>query len=166
MTNKWLILVAAVAALLVIGCAGGGESGDDCCGATNGTTSTTNGSTNGSTTGTTSAFAGFYQGSFSGSNTTGARFTGDGGADISADGSAFFEFAAQVQGGAPYNRSFDGMIDSAGRFTGTTHTGESVRGTVSRSGNSLAATLVWDKRTVSGQIFYTETEQFNLTLQP
>jgi hypothetical protein len=164
MKKHWLSLLAIVAALVVIGCAG--DTPQDELGTTDtGTTSTTS-STNGSTAGTTgaSAFQGFFQGSFSGSNTTGSQFTGSGGADIDANGDAFFAFDARI-GGAQYYREFDGRISANGTFTGFTDTGESTRGTVSRSGNNLTATLIWDKRRADGSIFYTETEHFDLTLQ-
>lgn len=86
------------------------------------------------------------------------------GASIDSDGTAYFAFNAQVNG-APYYREFDGTIDSSGSFVGTTHSGEAATGTVSRDAGSVNATIVWQKRTAAGNVFFTETENFNLIQQ-
>jgi hypothetical protein len=149
---------------IIIGCGGDSFPGDP-GGTTATNTSSTNGTTNGSTTGDVSKFEGSFDGSFSGSNTTGARFNGAGGADIDDEGNAFFVFDATV-GGAPYHREFSGTINAQGAFSGSTHTGEATSGTLTISGATLTAQLVWQKRdAITGRVIYTETESFTLTRQ-
>jgi hypothetical protein len=158
---KWISVALLLAAALLIGC--GGDSGGDGFDNTTATTATTS-TTNGGTTGDFGAIAGYYRGSFSGSNTTGSQFTGEGGATIDADGGAYFAFDASVNG-VSYYREFDGSIDTSGNFAGFTQSGEPATGTVTADGDSLNAVIRWQKRTTSGQVFYTETEYFSLVRQ-
>jgi|GEM_PF-6242052 len=167
-------LVAVAAAVVAIGCGGAGtaDTNFDASTATTATTASTastatNGSTN--TTATTggvedpSPFRGTFQGDFTGSNTSGARYNGDGSADIAADGSATFSYTALLPGNVQVIRTFTGTVSATGAFTGKTDSGENATGTVVLlDTQGLQASLKWDKRTSSGSVFYTSTETFTL----
>jgi hypothetical protein len=134
--KKWIGLGAFSIAALLIGCGGEGTG-------LGGTTATTGGVTSGSTTGDQVArFAGTYYGSFQG--TPGS---GDGLAIIDPEGQAIFRW---LVGGS--EREFDGNVNGAGNFVGTTQN-ESATGQLTLQGDYLRATLSWGDQSGNWTLF-------------